>query len=180
MNLEIIKTEIPGCFLFKKQVFSDNRGDFFKFFENPLFQQFGINFNPAECFFTKSGRNVLRGMHFQTPPDDHMKLFTCLTGKVLDVVVDLRKNSPSFCKSVGFHLEGLSGESILIPRGCAHGFYSFEEDTLVGYLAETPHVLKNDTGILWNSFDFPWPTTSPVISVRDAAFSSIQNFQSPF
>lgn len=119
-------------------------------------------------------------MHFQTPPHDHTKLVSCLDGQILDVVVDLRVDSPTFQQVATIEMKALDGQSILIPKGCAHGFYTYSDNSLVAYLVESNHSPSHDSGILWDTINFNWPCKNPLISERDAKFQSIDQFKSPF
>jgi dTDP-4-dehydrorhamnose 3,5-epimerase len=180
MALIWIETSIPGCWVFERAAHQDSRGTFIKMFERKSFQEKGLDFNFDEVYFSSSHKNVIRGLHFQTPPFDHAKVISCLQGEILDVVVDLRKSSPVFSKVLSFELSPEKGRSVVIPRGCAHGFYSAKDDSMIAYLVETGHAPTNDLGILWSSINFKWPTTTPILSPRDAGFPALKDFKSPF
>jgi dTDP-4-dehydrorhamnose 3,5-epimerase len=180
MNELFQTTDIAGCFVFKNKIFTDQRGTFTKVFAVEAYRQAGINMSVAEIFFSRSKKDVVRGMHFQTPPYDHGKIVTCLTGRILDVVLDLRKDSGSFGKFLSFDLSAETEGSVIIPRGCAHGFYSYQDNTLVSYAVETGHQASADQGVLWNSFGFRWPTDDVIISDRDKSFPKLSEFKSPF
>ena len=128
-----------------------------------------------------SGKNVLRGMHFQRPPAAHDKLVYCPVGKVLDVVLDLRptaKGARSRCFS--HELSAQNREMLFIPAGCAHGFLALEDDSMMVYQTSTVHSPSHDAGVLWNSFGFDWPVKNPILSERDQKFPALCDFQSPF
>lgn len=180
MALNWIETSIPGCLILERPAHQDSRGSFIKLFERKSFQEKGLDFNFDEVYFSSSHKNVIRGLHFQTPPSDHAKVVSCLQGLILDVVVDLRRNSPAFAKVLSFELSPEQGRSLMIPRGCAHGFYSAKDNSMIAYLVETGHAPANDSGILWSSIDFKWPTTDPILSPRDASFPALKDFSSPF
>lgn len=174
------KTDIAGCFIFQNTIFRDQRGLFTKTYSEQLFKEVGLNFSIAEVFFSNSHKNVIRGMHFQTPPHDQAKVVTCLAGRILDVVLDLRKSSVSYGKAMGIELTGTNEKTIYIPKGCAHGFYSYEDNSMVCYAVESNHHKDADKGVLWSSFGFKWPAPAPVLSVRDQQFPIFQEFESPF
>jgi dTDP-4-dehydrorhamnose 3,5-epimerase len=179
--MEVIYNSIPGCYELEVDDFNDERGGFFKTFHIDLFKKKGLETNWREEYYSTSKKNVIRGMHFQTPPEDHNKLVTCLSGSVIDVIIDLRKDSPMFKKHIVFHLMAKSKNRMLyIPKGCAHGFLSLEDDTLMNYKVSTIYSPDNDKGILWNSFGFEWKTNNPIISNRDKCHPSINEFNSPF
>lgn len=178
--MEIVPTEFSGLFLIRPKVFQDERGNFVKTFHRPTFQSAGLALEPGEEFFSTSHRNVIRGMHFQTPPHTQSRLVYCLAGRILDVVLDLRKQSPTFGRTFSRELDAVSREMVFIPEGFAHGFLSLEDQTLVNYVAGRPHSPPHDTGIRWDSIGFAWPAKNPVVSNRDRAFCAFADFQSPF
>jgi dTDP-4-dehydrorhamnose 3,5-epimerase len=180
MGIKMTETKISECFLLSKTPFKDIRGDFTKTYDAKLLKNAGLDFSIAEVFYSNSNKNVLRGLHFQAPPADHTKLVTCLNGHIMDVVVDLRMDSPTFQKAIGIELIGLDGQSLLIPKGCAHGLYTFSDNSLVSYLVETGHSPAHDSGVLWSSIDFNWPCKNPIISDRDSKMPSIQDYKTPF
>jgi len=122
----------------------------------------------------------LRGVHFQTPPDDHYKLVTCLNGSVIDVIVDLRKNSSTFKKCFSLILNAQNKKMIYVPKGCGHAFLSLEDNSVLFYKVSTVYSPENDKGILWNSIDYDWPVSKPILSSRDMAHPTMNHFKSPF
>ena len=119
-------------------------------------------------------------MHFQSPPYDHKKLIKCISGKILDVILDIRKESPTYLKHDIIELNENDGKSIFLPKGIAHGFLSLENNTLVLYNVSTVYNSNYDKGISWNSFGFEWPSNNPILSNRDKDFPHINEFKSPF
>jgi dTDP-4-dehydrorhamnose 3,5-epimerase len=178
--MEIIPTEFPGLLLIRPRLFEDHRGVFVKTFHAPTFQSAGVKFEPQEEFLSTSRRNVIRGMHFQMPPHTQARLVYCSAGRILDVVVDLRRQSPAFGRFFSRELNATTREMVFIPEGFAHGFLSLEEGALVNYVANRPHSPAHDTGILWNSFGFSWPAEAPVLSDRDQKFGALADLPSPF
>lgn len=174
------KTEIEGCYTFKSSLFQDQRGSFSKIFSTQAFKSLGLDIPVAEVFFSNSKKNVVRGMHFQAPPHDQAKIVSCVFGRVLDVILDLRPDSPTFGKSTGIELTPANETTVFIAKGCAHGFYSYEDDSILCYVVETNHDKQADQGVLWNSFEFKWPTEKVILSERDLQLPSFQNFKNPF
>lgn len=175
-------TALPGLVSLAPKVFTDHRGTFVKTFQNSMFRDLGLPFESREEFFSISHQHVLRGLHFQVPPADHVKIVYCLAGAVLDVVVDLRRQSPTHGM---FHVEELSGATrriLYIPTGLAHGFLTLTDDALMVYNTSTVHHPACDQGIRWDSIGFPWPLggTVPILSRRDAEFPALADFNSPF
>jgi dTDP-4-dehydrorhamnose 3,5-epimerase len=178
--MEIVTTELPGLQIIRPRIFRDTRGSFVKTFHAGQFRELSLDFEPREEFFSTSAKNVLRGMHFQLPPAAHAKLVYCIVGSVLDVVLDLRKNSPTFGRSCARELSAANREMSFIPVGFAHGFLALEDNATMVYQTSTVHSPAHDTGVRWDSFGFDWPVKNPVLSERDKKFSTLREFVSPF
>jgi len=178
--MKILKTKLSGCYEIQPDIFFDSRGKFVKTFHENTFAEHGLSTHFSEEYYSLSHHRVLRGLHFQIPPHDHTKVVYCVTGKVLDAVVDIRLGSPSFGKYVLIEVSADKSNMIYIPSGMAHGFYVMSETAKIVYNATSVHALAHDTGILWNSVDIPWPDNSPLISERDGSFPRFQDFESPF
>lgn len=177
---EVVPTELSGLVVIKPRIFADARGSFVKTFHDGLFRKLGLAFEPKEEFFSVSAKNVVRGMHFQVPPAAHDKLVYCVTGRVLDVVLDLRKSSPTFGRAIARELSAANREMFFIPVGFAHGFLSLEEGSVMVYKTNYVYAPEHDTGVRWDSFGFNWPVPSPVISERDVKLTAVADFKSPF
>ncbi len=181
--MELISEPLPGVKILRPFVFEDARGNFVKPYHEAQLAGHGIQMTVREEFFSTSSSGVLRGMHFQIPPDEHQKLVYCITGRVLDVLLDLRKQSPTFGKAVDFELSAANRHIVHIPVGIAHGFLSIEDNSCLIYKTDAVHAPKSDRGILWNSIGFVWPLpsgTDPTISGRDLAHLPLNQFDSPF
>ncbi len=175
-----IEIELPGLVLLRPRVFQDERGIFIKTFHAEMFRNLGLSFEPREEFYSISSRNVLRGMHFQAPPAAHAKLLYCLVGKVMDVVLDLRRTSPTYGRWHARELNSVDRELLFVPAGFAHGFLSLDEGATVVYLTNAEHSPDHDKGVRWDSFGYDWGAMTPVLSPRDAAFPTLAEYQSPF
>lgn len=171
---------LPGCFEIKPIILEDTRGRFIKTFHKPTFLDQGLESPEAEEYYTTSDANVLRGLHFQTPPMDHVKLVYCVSGRVLDVVLDIRLGSPTYGKHVTLELSHEQANMIYIPRGIAHGFCVLEGPATMVYRASEVYSCNHDKGVLWHSAGISWPTQNPVISDRDREFPEFAAFESPF
>ena len=178
--MNIINTKINGVYVIEPTVFTDERGSFVKPFSKDVFQEKNLVTNFEENFFSFSKKDVIRGMHFQTPPHDHIKLIYVPKGKILDVVLDLRKESPTYGQHVSKELSEANKTMMYIPRGCAHGFLSLEEDSCTMYLQETIRNAESENGIHFNSFGMNWTTENPIVSTRDQEFCNLSEFKSPF
>ena len=119
-------------------------------------------------------------MHFQHPPHDHAKIVYCTSGKLLDVILDIRIGSPTYGKFDTLVLSGTNYKAAYLPVGVAHGFCVLEDDTTMIYLTSTMHAASSDDGIACDSFGMNWPVQNPIQSERDLAFQKFSNFESPF
>lgn len=178
--MKLIKTEIDGLFLIECIERVDNRGSFVKTFNIDSFYSHGINPNFKESYFSISNKNVIRGMHFQIPPDDHAKLVYVSKGRVLDVVLDIRLGSPTYGRSLSFELSSQNRMMLYLESGLAHGFLSLEEHTIMTYMQTSCYSPKNDAGIRYDSFGFDWGKEDALLSERDRSFLMFNDFKSPF
>ena len=181
MNIDWTELGIPGCYVGKLPKLDDSRGSFRKLYQANALVKVFPDFEIRESYVTVSRQGVLRGMHFQMPPDSHQKLVVCLSGSVRDVVLDLRVG-PSYGKVVGVDLSAEHANCILVPVGCAHGFYTYVSDTTLLYLVSTEHSPEKDAGVLWDSIGYNWPLSPgvvPEISKRDERHPALENFNPP-
>ena len=175
-----LESGLSGCFVLQGDLFKDDRGTFLKTYQIELFEKIGLRTDWKEEYYSVSGKDVIRGLHFQTPPADHAKLVYCVEGEVLDVIVDLRVDSPTYLECRSFLLSPQRANSLYIPSGLAHGFLSLTEGSVVHYKVTSAYSAEHDTGILWSSVSFEWPVTNPVISNRDLNHVPVDQFCSPF
>lgn len=178
--LHLKETGIIGCYEIQPRIFEDARGRFVKVFNNDEFEKLGLETKFTEEYYSYSHRDVIRGMHFQTPPFDHVKVVYCVQGEAQDVVLDLRKGSPTYLQTVAIKLSATKGNLVYIPKGLAHGFCVTSDIATLIYKVSTVYEPLNDTGVHWNSIGFNWPIPSPIVSDRDANFTSLNQFISPF
>ena len=181
--LDLQQTSIPGCFLINSTRRSDDRGWFQKTYQKTDFTDAHLNTLWREEYFSLSGQNVVRGMHFQLPPHDHEKVVTCTAGAITDVVLDLREGSPMQGRSIAIELAAERAHSVYIPKGCAHGFVSRKPETILFYKVATEYAPDYDRGIAWDSFGFDWEVKDPILSPRDQTHPSLASFltsSSPF
>jgi len=177
---DFIESGIKGCYEIYPSIFADSRGRFVKIFEKNIYQKYGLEINFSEEYYSSSNKGVIRGMHFQTPPEDHVKLVYCVEGEVTDVVLDLRQGSPTYGFAKSFTLSRERGNCIYLPKGMAHGFLAISKTATLVYKVSTSHSPENDSGILWSSFGFDWKVESPILSPRDRSLVSMTEFVSPF
>jgi len=178
--MKIIKTDIEGLLVLEPRVFEDSRGKFIKTFTDTFFKENGIEVDIKETYFSISHKDVIRGMHFQTPPYEHIKIVYVPYGKILDVVLDIRKNSSTYGQCFSMKLSSENAKILIIPKGLAHGFKSLQDNTNVTYMQTTAYAPSNDEGIRFDSFGFNWKCNDPKLSDRDLSFSSLDKFKTPF
>lgn len=175
---ELSSLSIPGAYYLRSHRAEDARGSFVKTFHSDFFRGHGLNAEWREHYYSHSVPGVVRGMHFQLPPFDHEKLVFCVTGKVFDVVLDLRVGSPTFGKSCTLELSAQNNSLLYLPRGIAHGFFTTEAATLA-YSVSSQYSSAHDAGVRFNSVEAEWPE-DPIVSARDLAFPHFEDFLSPF
>lgn len=178
--MEIQELSIPGVYRIQHAKFQDDRGGLLKVFAASSFEAHGLQSIFPECFFSTSGRNVVRGMHFQMPPHDHEKLVSVPAGTVVDVVLDIRKDSPTYGRHEAVTLGAEEASSMYIPRGVAHGFAALTDGAMVHYLQSSERVSESESGIHFDSFGMKWPVESPIVSHRDKLLCPLSEFDSPF
>lgn len=180
MNMAFQASGIPGCGVIALDRRGDDRGDFCKLFQQSKWQALGLSWQVREQYVSTSHEGVMRGMHFQLPPYEHHKAVSCLRGSAQDVVLDLRVQSPTFGRFAVFELRAEEPVIVVVPRGCAHGFYARADFTVMSYWVETEHAPAYDAGVRWDSFGHAWPTSAPLLSPRDLALPELSTFRSPF
>ena len=158
----------------------DARGTFVKTFHDTTLKQAGIEFTLRESYFSSSKKDVIRGMHFQTPPHQHSKVVFCPYGAILDVIVDLRKDSPTYRQFYAHELSEHNHKAYYIPEGFAHGFKSLTEGAITYYLVSSEYSQPHDTGIRYDSISFDWGVEHPIISARDLSFVGMGEFEGVF
>ncbi len=178
--MRIISTEFSDIKIIESNYSMDDRGSFTKMFNESEFRSMGLQTEYKETYYSKSKRDVIRGMHFQVPPYDHEKLVHVIEGSIVDVVVDLRKDSPNYKKYVAIPLLAERHQSIYIPRGFAHGFRALEDNTVMLYHVASGYHPDSDRGIAYDSIGYDWGTEMPVLSKRDLGFMVLGDFVSPF
>lgn len=174
MNFE--RTEIEGVYIIDNFSAADDRGLFVKTFNSNSFKENNLAFEIRESYYSSSKKNVIRGMHFQLPPYDHEKLVYVTSGKILDIVIDLRKNSSTYKEYISVELSAENKKSIYIPKGFAHGFKSLEDNSITVYSVASEYNMSSDLGVSFDSFDFDWEVKKPILSARDSSFITLKEF----
>lgn len=171
---------LNGAFVMDLPAFFDDRGSFVKTFHDSTLKEYGINFELKESYFSWSKKDVIRGMHFQLPPHHHAKIVFCPQGAIMDVIVDLRKDSDTYGQFFEQELSADNHKAYYIPKGFAHGFKALTDDAITYYLVSSEYSKEHDTGILYNSFGYDWGVAEPVISERDKSFPKLEDWESVF
>lgn len=178
--MRALATKIKGVYIIKNKIRADQRGLFYKTYNENIFDEYNLCTQFKESYYSISKQGVIRGMHFQLPPFDHEKLVYVPKGRIMDVVLDIRKSSITFGEYINVELSEENRLSIYIPKGCAHGFKSLEDNTITVYNVTTVYNSDYDSGIRWDSFGMDWKIENPIISDRDSSFKGLEEFSTPF
>ncbi|WP_298999915.1 dTDP-4-dehydrorhamnose 3,5-epimerase [uncultured Tenacibaculum sp.] len=178
------KTAIPEVIIIEPKVFGDHRGYFFESFNQKEFEENIGKINFVQDNESKSSFGVLRGLHFQKPPYTQAKLVRCIKGKVLDVVVDVRKHSPSYGKYIAVELSEENKKQLFIPRGFAHGFVTLSEEAIFAYKVDNWYAPEYDAGIIWNdptlNIDWKINPEDVILSSKDQQLQTFKDLVTPF
>lgn len=177
--MQFIKTEFPGLLVFKPKIFEDNRGYFFESYNQKVFSAEGIEINFVQDNQASSTFGVIRGLHFQLEPYAQTKLIRVLTGAIIDTVVDIRKNSPTYSKAYSIELSAQNKKQLLVPKGFAHGYSVISETAEVFYKCDQFYHKESDGGIAWNDpalqIDWKIPTDKITVSEKDKHHPLLEN-----
>lgn len=178
--MKITRTKISDVVLIEPKIHGDERGYFVETFRQDKLDEFlGYKINFIQDNESKSTRGVLRGLHYQLPPFEQTKLVRVISGSILDVAVDIRKNSPNFGKYVMAELNQTNKAQLLVPKGFAHGFVALEDDTIVAYKVDNYYSKKCDRGIAYDDKDIgvDWQLQAKdlILSDKDKKQNSLKN-----
>lgn len=178
MNIE--ETKLKGCFIIEPKVFEDKRGYFFESFNQNKFNELlGYQINFVQDNESFSSKGVLRGLHYQTGEHEQAKLVRVISGKVLDVVVDLRKDSATFGQHVSVELSSENKKQLFVPRGFAHGFIVLSDTVIFTYKCDNFYNKESEAGIIYNDLNLgiDWLLNSNeiIISEKDTQLPSFEN-----
>lgn len=181
VGFQFEKMDITDAYIIRSFCAEDNRGSFVKSFEKDIFAQNNIPFHCSEDFISYSTKNVIRGMHFQLF-HPQAKIVGVISGKVFDVIVDLRKESDTFGEWRGVYLSAENRSCLYIPKGCAHGFISLSDNSIVSYKCDGKYDKETDTGIIFNDADIniEWPIndiSNAVLGLRDKNLMTFAEFK---
>ena len=180
--MDIKFTPIEGLLIIEPQVFTDPRGYFYESYNKEKFVAAGINIEFVQDNQSLSQRGIVRGLHFQAPPFDQGKLVRVIQGAVLDVAVDIRKNSPTYGQNFSIELSAQNRTMFYIPPGFAHGFETLEDNTIFLYKCTDVYNKQSEGGLLWNDAELgiKWQSSDPLISEKDKILPLFKDLVSPF
>lgn len=180
--MEIISTPIEGLLVIKPRVFEDERGHFFESWSKASFQNMGLDLDFVQDNQSLSQKGVLRGLHFQNPPYEQGKLVRVIKGAVKDVVVDIRKESPTYGEHFSLELSEQNQIIFWIPPGFAHGFVTLEDDTIFTYKCTGMYNKESEGSLVWNDADLniDWGEEKPLVSGKDMVAGNFKDFKSQF
>lgn len=176
------KKEIPDCILIEPKVFSDARGYFVEIYKHSDFSSLGIAKPIVQINYSKSSKNVLRGMHYQKKPMSQGKMMQVISGEIFDVAVDIRKGSPAYGKWVSETLSSDNLRILYIPEGFAHGFCVMSDTATITYYCTNTYSPENERGFRWDDPEIKinWPIINPVISERDSKLPLFKDYDNNF
>jgi len=174
--MKIINTSIPDLKILEPAVFADDRGYFFESYSYEKLKDLGIDKVFVQDNESKSQKGVLRGLHFQNPPYAQAKLVRVVKGAVLDVAVDIRKDSPTYGQHVCVELSEQNKRMFYIPEGFAHGFLTLEDDTIFTYKCSAYYNKESEGSLLWSdeTLNIDWGIDNPILSEKDKAAPSLR------
>lgn len=181
--MEIKELKLKGTFEINLSPHIDDRGFFMRTYDDKIFNDAGLNFFWVQENHSRTlKKGTIRGLHFQFPPFAETKLIRCIRGKVMDVFVDLRKDSPTFGQWDSVQLSEDNFKMVLVPRGFAHGFQTLSDNCDIFYKVDNYYSGKNECGILWNDRDLniKWDIDDPSLSQKDKINMNLQYFVSKF
>ena len=182
--MKFIETKILDVIIIEPSVFGDERGYFLESFNLKKFEESICPIKFIQDNESKSSKGVLRGLHFQKPPYEQAKLVRCIEGEVLDVAVDIRKNSKTYGKHVAVLLTGENKRQLFVPRGFAHGFLVLSTSATFAYKVDNTYAPEFDAGIRWNDkeLNIQWGLkgSEVLVSAKDAELPFFLEFVTPF
>jgi dTDP-4-dehydrorhamnose 3,5-epimerase len=180
--MQFTEGPLPGLLVAEAALLTDERGYFFESFHAERFAAAGIAGPFVQDNQSLSNRGVLRGLHFQNPPHAQGKLVRVIRGAALDVVVDIRKDSPSYGQHFKIVLDDRTHRMLWVPPGFAHGFVALEDQTVFYYKCTAYYHRPSEGGVLWNdpALGIDWETDRPTVSAKDRALASFDSFVNGF
>jgi dTDP-4-dehydrorhamnose 3,5-epimerase len=182
--MKFTETLIKGVFIIEPTIWQDQRGYFYESYNQKLFKEAGIDVDFVQDNQSLSQKGALRGLHAQAPPNAQGKLVRVIQGSVLDVAVDIRKNSPTYGKHITVHLTGDNFKMFWLPAGLLHGFLTLSDNTIFCYKVTNLYDQNAELGVSWNdpelNIDWGLQSDKIILSEKDKMQSSLKDFISPF
>lgn len=182
--MPFIKTKFPGLLIFEPKVFKDSRGHFYESYNENTFRDEGITYNFVQDNQAQSTYGVIRGLHFQKPPYAQTKLIRAIEGSILDVVVDVRKGSPTYGASFTLELSLENKKQLLVPKGFAHGYVVLSPTAEVFYKCDEFYKKESEGGVLFNDenleIDWQIPEDKAILSEKDKVLPLLREIETPF
>ncbi len=171
------KLSIPDIVLITPDIYGDERGFFMETYNKEAFSNNGIDIDFVQDNYSRSSKGVLRGLHYQLPPYTQDKLVTVVSGAVLDVVVDIRKDSKTFGQHIAVELNSETRQMLLVPHGFAHGFLTLSNSVDFQYKVSNKYAPEYDRGVLWSDVDLgiDWGIDNPLVSEKDSKLPLLKN-----
>ena len=182
-DLKLINTKFKDAYLIQADIHSDNRGFFMESYNSKKFSEYGLDMVFVQDNHALSHQSgTLRGLHYQLNPFAQTKLVRVTKGSIYDVIVDIRKNSPTYGQWEGFTLTAENKLQLLVPKGFAHGYCTLENDTEVQYKVDNWYSPEHDRGIAWNDpiLNITWPVENPILSIKDQKHPTLEKAENNF
>lgn len=171
--MKFTETPVHGAMIIELEKHEDHRGFFSRGFCKNEFEEHGLDHQIVQCNFSKSRKKgTLRGMHYQEAPYSEVKMVRCINGSIYDVIVDIRKDSPTYMKWFGVELADDNYKMLYIPKGLAHGFQTLQDDSVIFYMVTEYYNKEAEGGVRWNdpAFNIDWPLQVTEISEKDKLY----------
>ena len=182
--MPVFKTGISGLVIYEPKIFDDNRGYFFESYNEKVFKEQGIDMRFVQDNQARSTYGIIRGLHYQLDPFAQTKLVRVLSGRIIDVAVDLRRNSPTYGEHFTIELSAENKKQLLIPKGFAHGYSVISETAEVLYKCDAFYNKESEGGIVWNdselNIDWQIPAGKAIVSEKDANQPLFENCRNTF
>ncbi|MGE6400870.1 dTDP-4-dehydrorhamnose 3,5-epimerase [Bacillus cereus] len=181
--MKVVDTNFTDAKLLEPKLFEDDRGFFIESYNKRVLETLGITDSFVQDNVSYSAKaGTIRGLHFQKKPKAQTKLIQVVQGAIYDVIVDLRKDSPTFKQWKGYILSADNHRQLLVPKGFAHGFCTLVPHTSVMYKVDEYYSAEHDSGLLWEDKELaiPWPVTNPILSDKDRILPLLQGYEDSF
>ena len=180
--MKVIETGLPGVLIIEPRRHEDDRGFFAESWNRRALQTAGLEIEFVQDNQSLSvATGTIRGLHYQAPPHAQAKMVSCMQGRLYDVVVDVRRGSPTYGQSLGIELSFRNGLQLFVPEGFLHGFVTREPDTVVCYKVNRHHDSTSDGAVRWDNCGIDWGLEgAPILSGKDAAAPALKDWDSPF